>query len=390
MGHEAEPPQGKSMTSIINRRVLLVDDEPNVLTALTRKLGDRFEISTAEGGTAALELLSTTALPFAVVVSDMRMPKMDGAVFLGRVKELSPTSTRLMLTGDSEMKSAIKAVNEGHIFRFLCKPCPSDALVSALEAAAEQHALVTAERDIMERTLSAVVKTLSDVLSLTDPELFKRASLVKGYVTQVVRGLGLEGGWQIEVAAALHTLGLVALPRELVHHAKGLTPLTVEDKKQLAAHPETAHRILAAIPRLEDVALIVAQQASEPEHGAEWVKRGARLLRLAKRLEERVGRGATLLEALETVASAASDEDKQFLDALRAAHSGEMVPRALKARELRPQMVLDEDVKTREGALVLPKGHELSAVLVERLRQFAESRRLDEPIRVRVPAQGSP
>jgi hypothetical protein len=63
-----------------------------------------------------------------------------------------------------------------------------------------------------------------------------------------------------------------------------------------------------------------------------------------------------------------------------------MAPRALKARELKARMVLDEDVKTREGALILPKGHELSAVLVERLRQYAESRRLDEPIRVRVPA----
>lgn len=374
------------MISSNNRRVLFVDDEPNVLTALTRNLRTDFEISTADGGQAALDLLSTTESPFAVIVSDMRMPKMDGAAFLGRVKELSPTSTRLLLTGDADIKSAIKAVNEGQIFRFLCKPCPPPTLSSAIEAAVEQHALVTAERDIMERTLSAVVKTLSDVLSLTDPELFKRATLVKGYVSQVVRGLALEGAWQIEVAAALHTLGLVALPRELAHHSKGLTPLTVEDKKQLAAHPETAHRILCAIPRLEDVALIVAQQSSEPEQGPEWVRRGARLLRLAKRVEERVSRGAPLTEAIDALTSAASAEDKQFLGALRSAHSEAMPVKALKARDLKPRMVLDEDVKTREGALVLPKGHELSAVLIERLRQFAESRRLDDTIRVRVPA----
>src|SRR6478735_8047648 len=252
------------MTTIANRRVLLVDDEANVLTALTRKLGDLFEITTAEGGPAALELVRASASPFAVVVSDMRMPELDGAAFLSQVKALSPTSTRLLLTGDSNIKSAIKAVNEGQIFRFLCKPCPPDTLSSAVQAGVEQHALVTAERDIMERTLSAVVKTLGDVLSLADPELFKRATVVKGYVSQVVRGLGLEGAWQIEVAAALHTLGLVALPGELAHHNKTLTPLTLEDKKQLAAHPETAQRILAAIPRLEDVALIVAQQSSEP------------------------------------------------------------------------------------------------------------------------------
>lgn len=374
------------MTKTSNRRVLFVDDEPNVLSALTRNLRAVFEISNAESGQAALDMLSAAASPFAAVVSDMRMPKMDGAAFLSRVKELSPTSTRLLLTGDSDIKSAIKAVNEGQIFRFLCKPCPPDALTSAVEAAVEQHALVTAERDIMERTLSAVVKTLGDVLSLSDPELFRRATLVKGYVSQVVRGLGLEGGWQLEVAAALHTLGLVALPRELVHHSKSLTPLTVEDKKQLAAHPETAHRILVAIPRLEDVALIVAQQSSEPEQGPEWVRRGARLLRFAKRVEERVGRGATLSDALDALATTANDEEKRFLGALRSAHAEAMAPRALKARDLKARMVLDEDVKTREGALVLPKGHELSTVLVERLRQYAESRRLEEPIHVRIPA----
>lgn len=375
------------MTTISNRRVLLVDDEPNVLTALTRKLGDVFDISTAEGGLAALELLGSASRTFAVVVSDMRMPKMDGATFLGRLKEVSPTSTRLLLTGDSDIKSAIKAVNEGQIFRFLCKPCPPEALISALEAGVQQHALVTAERDIMERTLSAVVKTLSDVLSLTDPELFKRATVVKGYVSEIVRRLNLEGGWQIEVAAALHPLGLVALPHELVHHGKGITPLTMEEKKQLAAHPETAERILAAIPRLEDVALIVAQQSIEPEKGPEWVKRGARLLRLAKRLEERVARGVPLSEAIDAIANAASDEEKLLLGALKSAHSETMVVQALKARDLKARMVLVDDVKTREGALVLPKGQELSTILVERLRQFAESRRLDEPIRVRVPPE---
>src|SRR6478609_8240703 len=139
------------MTKTSNRRVLFVDDEPNVLTALTRNLRAVFEITSAESGQAALDVLGTTTAPFAVVVSDMRMPKMDGAAFLSRVKELSPLSTRLLLTGDSDIKSAIKAVNEGQIFRFLCKHCPPDTLASAVEAAIEQHALVTAERDIMER-----------------------------------------------------------------------------------------------------------------------------------------------------------------------------------------------------------------------------------------------
>jgi FixJ family two-component response regulator len=373
------------MTTLANRRVLFVDDEPHVLSALTRKLGDSFEITTSDSGQHALELIASAPSPFAVVVSDMRMPTMDGATFLAKTKELAPTSTRLLLTGDADVKSAMKAVNEGHIFRFLCKPCPSEVLSAAVLAAAEQHALVIAERDIMERTLSAVVKTLSDVLSLADPELFKRATLVKSYVSHVVQQLRLEGAWQIEVAASIHTLGLIALPRELAHSSANLAPLTVEDKKQLASHPETAGRILAAIPRLEDVALIVAQQSEEPEQGPDWVRRGARLLRLCKRLDARVSRGTSFGEAIDSLCASVGPEERAYLEALRGMYSSQMECRELRFRELLPNMILDSDVKTKEGALVLPKGHELSAVLIERLRQFAASRRLDEPIRVRIP-----
>jgi response regulator RpfG family c-di-GMP phosphodiesterase len=260
-----------------NRRVLCVDDEPHVLEAIQRKLSDEFELVTAVGGEIALACLGQAETPFAVIVSDMRMPGMDGAAFLARARQLYPAATRLLLTGDTDLKSAISAVNEGHIFRFLCKPCPSEVLRSALEAGVEQHALVVAERDIMERTLAGIVKTLGDVLSLADPELFNRTTLVKSYVSHVVRHLALEGAWQIEVAASLHTLGLIALPAELAHRAPNGPALSSEQKKQLATHPETTQRILQAIPRLEDVALIVGQQAVEATRGPEWVQRGARV-----------------------------------------------------------------------------------------------------------------
>jgi len=377
------------MTTVRNRRVLLVDDEPNVHEAIKRKLASKFEITSALDGPGALELLATQSTPFAVIVSDMRMPGMDGAAFLAKARALCKTSTRLLLTGDADLKSAINAVNEGHIFRFLCKPCPSEVLADALEAGAEQHALVTAERDIMERTLSAVVKTLGDVLSLAEPELFNRATLVKSYVSHVVKELKLEGGWQIEVAASLHTLGMIALPGELGHRTLTGSPLTVEEKKQLATHPDTAKRIIEAIPRLEDVALIVAQQGSDEPQGPEWLRVGVRLLRVAMRLEARVARGASLGEALEASNAHASEDDRVLLAALRTLYSDSEKMRTLelRVRELDPGMVLDADVHTRDGALLLPKGRELSTILIERLVHFASARGLSEPIRVRVPAE---
>lgn len=376
------------MIEVHNRRVLVVDDDPDVLAGIERTFRTRFEIVTAESGAAGLELLEKAESPFAAIVSDMRMPNMDGATFLSQARSLSVTSTRVLLTGDTDLRSAIMAVNEGQIFRFLCKPCAPETLRLALKASVEQHALLTAERDIMERTLVAVVTSLGEVLALAEPALFERAMMVKLYVSRVVRHLRLEGAWQIEVAAALHTLGLIALPPELALHGPNQAPVTLKEKQLLEGHPETASRILSAIPRLEDVALIVAQQAGNADRGDDWVQRGARLLKLAIRLENRVSRGARLAEALDAMSAAASAEDRSFLDAIRAegAHSERMERRALRVRDLEPHMILDEDVKTRDGTLVLQQGHELSPTLIERLRQFAASRGLAEPIQVRVPA----
>src|SRR5580704_4186971 len=106
----------------VNSRILCVDDEPNVLLAFRRQLR-QFDIETAVGPEAGLNALQTAG-PFAVVVSDLRMPVMDGVQFLARVKQQSPSSIRIMLTGQADLTSASMAVNEGSIFRFLLKPCP--------------------------------------------------------------------------------------------------------------------------------------------------------------------------------------------------------------------------------------------------------------------------
>jgi CheY-like chemotaxis protein len=107
-------------------RILFVDDEPNVLQAFDRQLRKRFDMVTAIGPDAALRLVSEDTA-FAVVVSDLRMPGMDGIEFLARVRTLLPDATRIMLTGQADLSHAILAVNRGHIFQFLTKPCPAGA-----------------------------------------------------------------------------------------------------------------------------------------------------------------------------------------------------------------------------------------------------------------------
>ncbi len=127
-------------------KILLVDDEPSVLLALKRQLHREFDTSMALSGDEGLALLEREG-PFAVVVSDMRMPRMDGVQFLATAKERAPDSVRIMLTAASDQRTAIEAVNHGSIFRFLTKPCSPEALREALTAGIEQHQLITAEAE---------------------------------------------------------------------------------------------------------------------------------------------------------------------------------------------------------------------------------------------------
>ena len=121
-------------------KILFVDDEPSVLEGYQRLLRQDFQVETAPGGKEALDKLATAG-PYAVLVADMRMPEMDGAQLLAKVTVKFPDVIRIMLTGNLDIQTAVRAVNEGSIFRFLTKPCEKETLLSTLNAALVQHRL---------------------------------------------------------------------------------------------------------------------------------------------------------------------------------------------------------------------------------------------------------
>ena len=127
-------------------QILCVDDEPRVVEGLALVLRKDYEVHTASSPEQALQKLREVA-NLAVVISDMRMPKMDGAMLLHELKVRRPDATRILLTGQADRDEAIRAVNQGQIFRFLSKPCPPDQLKTAIDAGVVQHRPVLAERN---------------------------------------------------------------------------------------------------------------------------------------------------------------------------------------------------------------------------------------------------
>lgn len=135
----------------MSEKILFVDDEINILNAFQRQLRKRFEFDVSADPASALQSLRSNG-PYAVIVSDMQMPGMNGVQFLGKVREQAPNSVRIMLTGNADQQTAMDAVNQGAIFRFLNKPCSTDDLCEVLAAGIAQYRLVTAEKDIHEKT----------------------------------------------------------------------------------------------------------------------------------------------------------------------------------------------------------------------------------------------
>ena len=174
-------------------RILCVDDEPRVLEGLSLHLRRNYDVVTAESGADGLQAIKDKG-PFAVALSDMRMPRMDGTAFLKAVRELAPDTVRMLLTGQADLQSTIDAVNKGQIFRFLTKPCPSQQLMGAFEAATEQYRLVMAERVLLEQTLHGSIKALTDILALSNPVAFGSATRIKKYAGDLARHLGI-GDW---------------------------------------------------------------------------------------------------------------------------------------------------------------------------------------------------
>ncbi|MCC7413584.1 MAG: response regulator [Gammaproteobacteria bacterium] len=374
-------------------RILLVDDEENILNAYRRVLRSRFALEVANGGAAALQICATQG-PFAVIVSDMRMPGMSGVELLETMHREHPDTVRMMLTGNADQQTATEAVNRGAIFRFLRKPCQPDELAQAITVALEQHRLLQLEKNLLESTLLGLVRTLGQVISLVNPPAFGRAMRIKDQARAIAAQLGCERLWEIETAALLSQLGCVVLPPAAVEMlARGDTP--AGDSAQLAlTHPLLGSDLLADIPRLEGVAASIRYQhkgydgSGFPDEAVagEALPLGARILNVLLDYDRCMVRGLPPPAALSELQAAPRRYDPAVLAALaeRITAAPEAVRREVRFVELNDTMVLDEDLLTPQGMPLVCRGQVVTVQLRDKLARFREHGMIREPIAVLV------
>ena len=379
-------------------KVLLVDDDTNILAAYSRRLRKHFELWTATEGWRGLEILERDG-PFAIVVSDMHMPGMDGIEFLGEVKSRAPDTVRMMLTGHADLRTAIDAVNEDNIFRFCTKPCPHETLERAIDAGLKQYHLVTAERGLLQQTLTGSVKVLVDVLSLMAPEAFEKTKRLRKWARQAAKQLDVSNGWELYVAAMLSPIGQITLPAEVTAKIAARAPLTEVESEMVTRTPEIGSKLIANIPRLQGVSEIVYFQNKGFDGSGfpnDWVTGediplGARILKILIDLTDAADGEAPNQSAFEKLERRIGRYDPEILSAVRSCvgvrsdrpceASAEPVIQ-LQIDHLRAGDRLVSELKTESGNLVLTAGHELSQAQAEKVRNLHKINRLKQPVLV--------
>ena len=401
--------------------VLCVDDEPNILSAIRRALrGSGYRVLSADSGQQALQLLSAETVH--LIVSDMRMPGMDGAQLLEQVRRQWPGITRILLTGQSDVGSTMAAINRGEIFRYISKPWNENELLMAAREGLERQALLnekarlehavachndeltrlnaSLEQQVLERTaqLSSAntklsknylssIKAFSNLIELRGGPTAGHSRRVAELARRIAVQMNLPAAdvQAVFVAGLLHDIGHVGLSDALL--ACSVPRMTPEDKAQYEQHPVLGEQALMALEDMQPVATIVRSHHERYDGmgfpdalGGDAIPIGARILAVADTYDDlQTGHLARAqLAATDARMLVQRGRNTQFdpsvVDAfVELQRTREASPSfvELPVEQLKPGMVLARDLRSREGMVLLAADHALSADLIQRIVAYA-------------------
>ncbi len=379
----------------MNEKILLVDDELLLLDSLRRELSLQYDIDTAESGIEGLEKISKNG-PYCVVVSDFRMPKMDGIKFLTRTMETAPNTVRIMLTGNADLPIAVDAINQGQIFRFLSKPCSGKLLTQSLDAGIRQYQLVMAEKELLENTLKESISMLTEMLAIVNPKAYGRALRIRQLVIQIIKELQIANGWQYEMAAALSQLGWITFSQQMLDKIENKQTFNASEAVIFSNHPFTAGKLIKNIPRLELVTkVIVGQDRSiddlclDPAYPELYaVDLGSHILKICIDYDQLMLQGLRHDQILTKLQSTHNLYLPEVLNSLSGLHSyhptaNEQQIEEITLKELEVGMLMVEPIMNIFGDMLVTKNTQITAsILIKLLGLYSNTNTLVEPLKI--------
>lgn len=420
--------------------ILCVDDEPNILSSLKRALRNpHYRVLTVPGGAEALAIME--AEPADLVISDMRMPGMDGAQLLGQVRRRWPRTMRILLTGYADVTSTIAAINEGQIYRYVNKPWDDGELQVTVAQALERLALerektrletltrsqneelrsfnaqlelrveqrtaeVTQANDKLKRNYMTSIKVFANLIELRGSQLVGHGRRLAESTRQVAKAMGCssEDTQTVFVAALLHDIGLIGLSDEIL--AKPVPKLTAEELALYRKHPILGEQSLLALDDMQPVAALIrahherfdGQGFPDALAGAD-IPLGARILAVADAHDDLLNghMGAPGLKTAQVRTLMMHGRGLQFdpevLDVFlhinQPSAPAPPAPLLMTTESLQPGMVLAADLVSREGAVLLATDHVLTADTIRRIRLYEQREGIRIELRVRPPRRTS-
>lgn len=385
---------------MISEKILFVDDDQNMLSAFQRQLKGRFQIDVALGGVQGLEKIKNGAC-YAVVVSDLRMPGLDGIQFLTKVKELAPNTVRVMLTGYANLKTTIQAVNEVNIFKFLTKPCPPQILCDALKSGILQFNQSRSEKETVENTFGECITLLTKALPLVNSEASARFLRIKQHAVDIAKIIKIPDIHQIETAVFFSQLGCLAIPEDILKKIRMGQNLNEDENNVYVRHSSIAIDLLSHIPRLKKINKIIAYQDKPFDGSAQPPDQSkvaafpieARIMKVVVDFDILKSTEVDMNSAVQLMKEKTATYDPEVLAALEkmiadgiSSETTEFYEiREISLRDLYVGMTLEEDVRSLKGTLLISKGQDVNNSIVERLMNYSHYTPIQEPIRVRVP-----
>ncbi len=379
----------------MNKKILMVDDDENILASFRRQLALRLDLYTANNAEDGLIVMEKYG-PFAVVVSDFKMPGEDGICFLEKVKELAPDTVRIMLTGYADIDMAINAVNQGNIYRFMTKPCPINDFLPVINTALEQYRLICSERELLEQTLKGSIKLLIDILSISKPKEFNQLSRLRILAKNIALRLKVQNLWEVDLALMLSPIGIITIPENILQKIDSGNPLSPDEEQMFYSHPSTARNLLANIPRLENIAEAVGYQMKSGNckeiHEGHDIPLLGHILKVILDFNSLMKKTWSIVYTLEHMENNKENYDPDVFSAFiyevkgikKLLEEGAGV-KHISLNDISIGMILLDDLQDNNGLVLLSQGQEITPVLKQRLLNFAQNSCLHNKIRVLLP-----
>ena len=374
-------------------KILLVDDEPNILNSYRRTLRKTFDIDVASSGDEALKTIEQ-GKKYAVIVTDMQMPNMNGLELLKKVKELLPDTVRIMLTGNADQATAVNAVNIGDVFKFICKPCDGDTLINTINSGVKQYELIVAEKVLLNKTLKSVINVLSELLALVNPDAMDNNTKMREYMKSLAKVLKLPNSWGFEPMIQLSQLGCVIFPPQTIKNIESGVEISEEERQLFAQHPCLASDLIRRIPRMEKIAENILYQEkcfngegipTDDVKGKD-IPLGARMLKVVIDFIHFEKKEDSSESAFAKLIAQEQFYDPKILAALKVALN--LVVSSPKQQvmleDIDFNMILNEDIVTQRGQLVARKGQRITDTLSHIIKHCLDNNAIEGSIEVTI------